>query len=246
MRILAVDTCAKSCSVAVSDAGRVLAEIATRRRQTHSRHLMRMVDMALELSGVAMEDVDAFGVTRGPGSFTGLRIGISTVKGMAMAAARPMVGVSSLQALAWPMSCCGDLVCALLDAGKGEVYTASYRFQGGRPDAASWGAAAAGAPDGFMKERVVPPEVLVASISERCVLVGDGVRTYGETITAHLGSLACMPPDEFHDVRASSVARIAMMRLEDGPADGIGDLTPQYLRKSDAELRLGMPKKCSP
>ena len=138
MRILAVDTCAKSCSVAVTDSGCLAGEVFTRLRQTHSRHLMRMVDMTLEISGMTMKEIDAFAVTRGPGSFTGLRIGISAVKGMALAGRKPMIGVSSLQSLAWPMAAPGGLVCAILDAGKGEVYSASYRF----PDGLSGGDAA--------------------------------------------------------------------------------------------------------
>lgn len=244
MKILAVDTCSKSCSVAASDSGHLVGEMTTLRRQTHSRHIMRMIDMALEMSGMAIEEVDAFGVTRGPGSFTGLRIGISTVKGLALAAGKPMVGVSSLEALAWPMSLSDGLVCALLDAGKGEVYSACYRFTNGQfavdsnlgPDKASGILLSA--------EKVIPPQEVLSGITEPCRFVGDGARAYADMIGERLGDKARFPPDGYHVIRASSVARMAFVRLKRGAADDIDDFIPKYIRKSDAELSLGMKGLC--
>ncbi|WP_373498555.1 tRNA (adenosine(37)-N6)-threonylcarbamoyltransferase complex dimerization subunit type 1 TsaB [Desulfococcus sp.] len=239
MRILAVDTCAKSCSVAVTDAGCLEGEVFTRRRQTHSRHLMRMVDMVLEISGMTMGEIDAFAVTRGPGSFTGLRIGISAVKGMALAGRKPVVGVSSLEALAWPMAMQGGLVCAILDAGKGEVYSASYRF----PEAPSRGDAASPPPDPSSRtisdERALSPQDLLAGISGPCTFVGDGVRAYAGMIADRMGNLARFPSDEHHDIRASAAARLALLRLNRGGGDGVDVLVPRYIRRSDAELGLG-------
>lgn len=246
MRILAVDTCAKSCSVAVTDSGCLAGEVFTRLRQTHSRHLMRMVDMTLEISGMTMKEIDAFAVTRGPGSFTGLRIGISAVKGMALAGRKPMIGVSSLQSLAWPMAAPGGLVCAILDAGKGEVYSASYRF----PDGLSGGDAASTATDPstcmISDERALPPQDLLAEISEPCTFVGDGVRAYAERIADRMGGLACLPSDEYHDIRASWVARLAFLQFHRGAVDGADDLVPRYIRRSDSELGLGLAKSQKP
>jgi len=245
MKILAIDTCTRSCSVAVTDSGHLVGEVTTLRRQTHSRHLMRMVDMALELAGLTVEEIDAFGVTRGPGSFTGLRIGISTVKGLALAAGKPVVGVSSLAALAWPMALSDGLVCSLLDAGKGEVYSASYRFVNGqfnadsnmKPDKAS-----SPMPSAVFSpnEKVTSPQDLLAGITEPCTFVGDGARTYAEMIEARLGRMARLPLEEYHVIRASSVARLAFVRLKRGGADDIHDFIPRYIRKSDAELSLGL------
>lgn len=240
MKILAVDTCSRSCSVAATDSGRLVGEVTTLRRQTHSRHLMRMIDMALEISGMAIEEVDAFGVTRGPGSFTGLRIGISTVKGLALAAGKPMVGVSSLEALAWPLSLTDGIVCALLDAGKGEVYSACYRFSNGRFFKGSTSDSDTASGMVLSTENVIPPQDMLSGITEPCWFVGNGARVYSKMIEDRLGAVARFPSEEYHVVRASSVARLTFVRLNRAAADDIDDFTPKYIRKSDAELSLGM------
>jgi tRNA threonylcarbamoyladenosine biosynthesis protein TsaB len=232
MKLLAVDTCAKSCSAAVADGDRILGEVTLRRRETHSRHLMRLVDMVLEIGGVSLADIEAFGVTRGPGSFTGLRIGMSTVKGLALAPDRPVIGISSLSALALPLAWTGSLVCAMLDAGKKEVYSATFRCTDGRlPD------------DGGMPpESVLRPGDLLAEIAEPCIFVGDGVRAYGSMIESRLGRMAQLPSDAHHDIQAASVAQLALIQMRRGALDAVDGLIPRYLRKSDAELSLGMQK----
>jgi tRNA threonylcarbamoyl adenosine modification protein YeaZ len=100
MKILAIDTATKSCSVAVTDDGSLSAELTTLKNQTHSKHLMELIHSVLEIAGFGVGDLDGLAVTIGPGSFTGLRIGISTIKGLAHALDKPVVGISSLKALA--------------------------------------------------------------------------------------------------------------------------------------------------
>jgi tRNA threonylcarbamoyladenosine biosynthesis protein TsaB len=132
MRVLAVDTATTSCSVAIVDKTSLLSEFTLYREQTHSKHLMDMIKAALRMSGLNFSDLDGFAVTRGPGSFTGLRIGISTIKGLAVVLEKPVVGVSSLEALALQVSYSRDLICPILDARKGEVYFSRYRFLNGQ------------------------------------------------------------------------------------------------------------------
>ncbi len=224
----------------MADEGRLAGEATTTRRQTHSRHLMRLIDMALDMSGMAAGDIDVFAVTWGPGSFTGLRIGISTVKGLAAAAQKPVVGVSSLAALAFPVTAAGELVCALLDAGKGEVYSACYRF-GHRPPAPGAGSTddRTAADDPLSSERVWRPRELLAAIAHPCIFVGEGARVYAGMIASHLGGRCIVPPGDHHVIRASSVARLAFLELASGTADPRGEVLPRYIRKSDAELSLG-------
>ena len=131
MIILAVDTATTSCSVAIIDKKCVLAEITLLREETHSKHLMDMIHTAIGFSGLKLSDLDGFAVVRGPGSFTGLRIGITTVKGLAAGLKKPLVGISSLEALAMQASHSPYLICPLLDARRGEVYFSRYRFDRG-------------------------------------------------------------------------------------------------------------------
>ena len=128
MKILAVDTSAMSCSTAIVDNGVVRAELSTVNSQTHSKHLMTMIDTVCKISGIEVAGMDGFAVTIGPGSFTGLRIGISTIKGLAWSLKKPVAGISSLEALAWQCAPVPCLICPLLDARKHEVYSGRYRF----------------------------------------------------------------------------------------------------------------------
>ena len=132
MKLLAVDTSTRACSVAVVDQDRLACEITTGPAGTHSTHLLSLIRTALELSEMELHGIDGLAVCVGPGSFTGLRIGVSTVKGLAFATAKPVAGVSSLEALAQPCLPWPHLICAMLDARKGEVYAARYRARDGR------------------------------------------------------------------------------------------------------------------
>ncbi|MEJ2037554.1 MAG: tRNA (adenosine(37)-N6)-threonylcarbamoyltransferase complex dimerization subunit type 1 TsaB, partial [Desulfosarcinaceae bacterium] len=129
MRILAVDTSTEACAVALTQGEQLLGEITLGHGQTHARFLMQAVHDLFSLTGTALNDVQGFVVGRGPGSFTGLRIGISTVKGLAMAAGKPLVGISSLSVLAHQASGKQVLVCPMLDARRKEVYWTLYRIE---------------------------------------------------------------------------------------------------------------------
>ena len=223
MKVLAVDTATTSCSAAIVDDGLVSAELTTVNNQTHSKHLMNMIDTVCGMSGVKIADMDGFAVTIGPGSFTGLRIGISTVKGLAWSLNKPVVGVSSLDALAWQCAPGKYLVCALLDARKHEVYCCRYRNQ-----------------VGVLKkegtEQVLAPIEAIGDISEPCLFVGNGAVLYKEEIAAKLGTLAHFAGWNKDNIRASSVAGISLSRFTHHKTDDVALLVPQYIRKSDAEF----------
>ena len=137
MKILAVNTATPACGVAVVNEGTVSAHAVINSRETHARQLMPMIDRVLESCDLAVADLDGFAVVRGPGSFTGLRIGISTIKGLAAASGKPLTGISSLEALAYPFTACPDPICALIDARKNEVYACWYRHHTGRLESLS-------------------------------------------------------------------------------------------------------------
>jgi tRNA threonylcarbamoyladenosine biosynthesis protein TsaB len=225
MKILAVDTATKSCSAAIVDDGMACAELTTVNNQTHTKHLMGMIDTVCDMSGLKIADMDGFAVTIGPGSFTGLRIGISTVKGLAWSLNKPVVGISSLDALAW--QCIPAPypypVCTMLDARKQEVYYSRYCFQ-----------------DGELKkdrsEQVIAPAEAINDIREPCLFIGNGANLYKEEILGKLGELAHFAGWNQDIIRASSVAGLSFERFVRHQTDDVALLVPHYIRKSDAEL----------
>ncbi len=225
MKILAVDTATKSCSVAIMDAGSLSAELITLNDQTHSKHLMELIHKVLGIAGFSVGELDGMAVTIGPGSFTGLRIGVSTVKGLAHALDKPVVGISSLDALAWQCADRSYLICALLDARKGEVYSASYRF---RDDTLTQ----------ISREKATTPVAAVEGIKEPCVFIGSGAELYRRDITTALGDRAYFAPEGQHIIRASSVGFLSMQRFETHDTSEVAGLVPHYIRKSDAELNF--------
>ncbi len=231
MKILALDTATSSCSVAVTDDGSLCAELTLRKNQTHSKHLMEMIDSVLAIAGFGVGDLDGLAVTIGPGSFTGLRIGIGTIKGLAFAVDKPVVGISSLETLAWQCADRSNLICPLLDARKAEVYYATYRFD----------------KDDLVQQtpaRAVKPEVVVREITDSCVFIGSGAQLYRQKIKKIMGGMAHFGPPGQDIIRASSIAFLSMKRFKAHDTDGVADLIPHYIRKSDAELSVTVESRC--
>jgi tRNA threonylcarbamoyladenosine biosynthesis protein TsaB len=161
MKLLAVDTASQSCGVALMEKDRLLAEMLLVSRETHSVHLMGMIREVSTRSKVPLASVDGFAVSLGPGSFTGLRIGISTLKGLAAALEKPLVGVSTLEALAWQHPLSGSPVVVLMDARRKEVYAARFRFD--------FGSLVRETPD-----QVRDPMAVIGEVAGPCLFVGSG------------------------------------------------------------------------
>lgn len=224
MNVLALDTASHVCSVAVLTDQAVGAELTLGTGQTHSRHLLKLISLAIDLAGLDLAGIDAWVVGRGPGSFTGLRIGLSTVKGLALATAKPVAGVSSLDALAYAAFGADTLICPMLDARKKEIYWALYRRRS----------------DGIERlgpEAVGPPEQALAQISEPCLFLGPGALLYRDLIAEHLGARAILAPAGHHDIRASALALAVWPRLGRGQWDALDTLVPHYLRRADAQVK---------
>jgi tRNA threonylcarbamoyladenosine biosynthesis protein TsaB len=223
MKILALDTATQSCSVAIVDDESLLAELTRVNSKTHSRHLMDLINTVCRIADLKAEDMDGFAVTIGPGSFTGLRIGISAIKGLAFSFGKPVVGVSSLDALAWQCAQSAYLICPLLDARKKEVYACRYRFKNNELKK-----------DGT--EKVVSPAEAVRGIREPSIFVGNAVQLYRENVSAELGELAHFAAWGQHSIRASSIAWLSMTGFYRQQTDDVALLIPQYIRKPDAEV----------
>jgi tRNA threonylcarbamoyladenosine biosynthesis protein TsaB len=223
MKILALDTATVSCSVAVVEGANLLGEVTSVTGQTHSRHLMRMVREVLELAGMTMAQLDGLAVTQGPGSFTGLRIGISTVKGLAVATGKPAMGVNCLDALATQVESDARLICPLIDARRNELYYALYRP--GR-----------GGPEKIVQDQTVSAEELLDSLEKGCTFVGNGALRYRDVIHQRWHSEAGFAASGNHLLRAYTVARLALNQYRQGAVAPVEALKPHYIRKADARI----------
>ena len=224
MKILAVDTSTNYLNVAVVEDEYTRIEISLNAGQTHSKHLMPMIDSALSLTGLDLSMIDGFAVTVGPGSFTGLRIGLSVVKGLASALGKAVAGVSSLEAVAYPWLGLPFLICALLDARKKEVYSSLYRSDGNRLLK-------------IAEETVLSIEEAIGKINEKCLFVGSGALLHRRVIIDRIGDLAVFPLPDAHAVRASSVARLGLGCFLEQKERSPSEILPLYLRPSDAEFK---------
>jgi len=226
MKILAADTAAQSCSVAIINNSDILCEQTLISGQTHSKHLMGMIKNILDLSSLTINDMDGFAVTIGPGTFTGLRIGISLIKGLAAASGKPVAGISSLKALAMQSSFSGHL-CAMIDARRKEVYSARYSV------------AASGFSSSIIKqesvETVLTPEKTVSDIHEPTLFIGSGAFLYQQKIKEILGERAIFPSLLQNTIQASTIAQLGMEQLQKKYCTSPHPLIPSYIRASDAE-----------
>ncbi|HBZ55675.1 MAG TPA: tRNA (adenosine(37)-N6)-threonylcarbamoyltransferase complex dimerization subunit type 1 TsaB [Syntrophobacteraceae bacterium] len=229
MKILAVDTSTSAGSVAIVDGSRVLAECSLESARTHNRRLLKAVDDLLNHLGWSLDDLGGLAVTLGPGSFTGIRIGISTMKTLAWALDKPYVGIPTLDALAAPLHFASAPVCALLDARKKEVYAAFYQPDG------------RGACRRISPYQVLQPQRLLARIQNPTLFCGDGWLQYGSILRRELGDLVMELPGPYHLVRASFVAELARQRFTQGLGDDPMTSVPIYVRPSEAEILGAAP-----
>ena len=224
MNLLAVDTSTTSCSVALFNGDRLLAETVYAAGKSHSRHLVSMIHAILETCGCDPADIGGIAVTRGPGTFTGLRIGISTVKGLAAATGAAVVGISSLAALAFPFSQLDSSVVAMIDARRGEVYHARYHGGSGSPVPAT-------------RPAVCTPESAAAALPAGSILVGSGAVLYREVFETRCPHIRFADVTQ-HVIRAASVGRLAMARFRRQAIDSTEALIPEYVRQSDAQIQM--------
>jgi tRNA threonylcarbamoyladenosine biosynthesis protein TsaB len=222
-QLLTIDTATPCGSIALSQGDLLRGEILFNTSDHHTLHLMEAVAEVLRLTGAVIDEVDCFAAVVGPGSFTGLRVGLATVKGLALARQRPVVGVSSLRSLAGQLPFCRLPVWALIDARKSEVYAASFDCYRGPAEP-------------LTPEMVIPPERLLASIPGQAVFIGSGALAYRPLIEKVLGDRAFFPPPPLHLPRASSAALLAWQEYRRGRSVSPAALRPVYIRPSEAEI----------
>ncbi len=225
MLVLGVETSTMQGGVALVSGDRLVSEYTLNVEATHSERLLPAIDRMLHDAGIGLDALGGIAVSIGPGSFTGLRIGLSTVKGLAYATGLPVVGVPTMEALAWTIPFVGQQVCPVLDARKQEVYAALFRFENGVLVRS-------------MPETALAPELLCSKIRRPTLFLGDGLEAYGELFRRRLGDRLLVPPLASRGARAACVAELGRQRLLRGERDATDSLAPCYLRPSEAELRL--------
>lgn len=224
MLILAFESSAKAASAALLRDGVLLAESFQNHGKTHSATLMPMAQQILRDCEFTAADLDCVAVSRGPGSFTGIRIGVAAAKGLAWAAEKPCCGVSTLEAMAYQMRHQAGLLCPVMDARRAQVYNALFLSDG-------WTLTR------LTEDRAISLEELkkdLENTEKPIILVGDGSKLCYNTLNPVLPGLVC-PPLHLEMQRASGVAMAAMVQVEQGLTVSPEALTPNYLRLSQAE-----------
>jgi len=228
MRILGIDSSTPSCSVALLNDDTVVAERISAPRPTHSKYLLQMVDQILKEGKFRLDDIDGFAVTIGPGSFTGLRVGVSLLKGFVLATEKPFVGINSLEALAHTIGFLEYPICTALDARKSEVYAAVFESSesGLRP---------------LIKENTFLPEALCEKIELPTLFVGSGAERYHEVFKESLGSRFVEHEAQPNFSTAAGAAILASRQFDHQKHIDLDQLKINYIRKSEAELSLARP-----
>jgi tRNA threonylcarbamoyladenosine biosynthesis protein TsaB len=225
MKVLGIDTSTMTAGVGIIDEDEVLVDLKFDVKITYSEVLLSTIDLALKTVGLKIGDLDGFAISIGPGSFTGLRIGLSTIKGLCFASGKPLASVPSLDALATLSLYCRYPVAPLLDAKKDQVYAAIYDTSDGKLRRKS-------------EYLVIDVDNLVKKIAEKTLFVGAGARLYQRELIGLLGKKACFATGEQSTPSGASVARIGLNKLVDGQTEDITDLEPLYIRMSEAELKF--------
>jgi len=223
MKILAIETSTMLGGVAIADEKGLIAETRLNVKSTHSERLMATIDEQLKQAEMTLADIDAFAVASGPGSFTGLRIGLGTAKGLCFATGKPLVLVPTLDAFARSFPFAEHPVCVMLDARRGELYAAVFRWD-----------------NGFVKMLdaiSAVPEDLFRDLDSPVILAGEGALVYRDRLIALLGERALFAPLISMVPSPANVAMLGLEKAMRGEFTEASAAEPFYIRKSEAEVK---------
>ena len=210
MKVLAIDSSGVTASVAVADDNNIISEFTVNNRQTHSQTLLPMLDKAVQMSEIPLEDIEAIAVASGPGSFTGLRIGSATAKGLG---------------LAYRATCYNGIICPLMDARRNQVYTAAYHMDGGKLV-------------NVIEQKAVCINDILKELEQyggEVLFLGDGVDVYKDIIQENIGIKYLFAPCHMAKQSAASVAALGIIYYGEGKYVSAAEFRPFYLRKPQAE-----------
>ena len=226
---LAIDTSTDNASLAIVQENDVLAELSWHCRQNHSVELMPHLNQLLQHSGLDLKCLSGVIVALGPGSFNGLRVGVSTAKALAFSLKVPLVGISTLEAAAYQYADCGLPVCPIFNAGRGEIATAIYHKKGNR-----W--------HQVVDQQLTTTDSLCSQITAKTIFCGEPTAAVIVQLKEQLGPKAIIPPPSSRLRRAAFLAELGINRLESGDCDPPATLQPIYLRRPP----ITQPKRSQP
>ncbi|MBP5773293.1 MAG: tRNA (adenosine(37)-N6)-threonylcarbamoyltransferase complex dimerization subunit type 1 TsaB [Eubacterium sp.] len=230
MKILAIDSSSVAGSVCLYEDGEIKAEYITLDKRTHSETLLPLIDKLKSEANLDLSSIDAIAITGGPGSYTGLRIGGATAKGLGLALDKPIINVPTMEALAYNVVGADTLVCPMMDARKERVFTGLYKFNDGNVEV-------------IKDQCVLTIDELVDEIDEPVVFLGDGVDAYKEMLDEKVKVEHSFAPDDSNYVKASSFVFLAKKYMDDGKIESARDHKPDYLMLSQAERELKEKQK---
>lgn len=224
MIVLSIDSATDAATAAVVSDDQILGEMNFANKKQHSVLIMPMIDGLLKSLDLTINDIDGFVISKGPGSFTGLRIGMATIKGLSFGSSKPYVSISSLDSLAYNLYGTNGIICPIMDALRENVYCGLYKFENGEMIK-------------IMDYDRLSLEELVSKLkefNEPVYFVGDGTKKYGELLKNSLEN-CFFAPNNLNYTRASSLGELGIKLLSQGISDDINASNPLYLRKSQAE-----------
>ena len=225
MKILGLDSSGLVASVAIVEGNDLKGEYTVNYKKTHSQTLLPMLDEVTKMIELDLNSVDAIAVSGGPGSFTGLRIGSATAKGLGLALNKPLIHIPTVDALAYNLVGHRDLVCPLMDARRNQTYTGLYRFDGNEMEIAE-PQCAVGIDEIIEK---------INNIGQAVVFLGDGVAVFESYIRENCKVPFTFAPAHMNKQRAGAVAALGELYYEQGKTETAGEHKPDYLRLSQAE-----------
>ena len=235
MKILGIDSSGMVASVAIVQDDVIIAEYTMNHKKTHSETLLPMIDEIVKTSETKLEELDAIAIAAGPGSFTGLRIGAATAKGLAMAVEKPIIPIKTCEGLAFNMWGAEGLICPIIDARRNQVYTGLYRVKGNV--------------EVILEQQPMDIHELIEYINdyskqrgdseggpaEGVTFLGDGVAIYKDVIWKEIDIPCQMAPAIMNRQRGASIASYGELLYKEGATINADDFAPEYLRKSQAE-----------
>lgn len=225
MKVLGIDSSGMTATVALIEDDKLIAEFSVNNKRTHSETLMPMIDKVLTASETDIRDVELLAIAAGPGSFTGLRIGAATVKGLGMSLDVPVAAIPTCEGLAMNLSGTDRLVCPLMDARRNQVYTGLYRVSGDMPEA-------------VIEQTACDISEIVDKVNEageKVIFLGDGAAIFKEYIESNIRVEFSFANANASLQRGASIASLGLLYQKAGKTVSVDEFTPVYLRPSQAE-----------